>query len=302
MKDLLSDAAQRATAYLESLPERRVRPDADALAKLTELVEPLADAGMPAKDVLARLDRLASSASVAMAGPRFFGFVIGGSLPASLAATWLSGAWDQCTGLHEVTPATAMLESQSLEWMLDLLNLPRDCEAGFVTGATVANFTALAAARHSVLKQAGWDVEADGLFGAPPISVVMSEESHPSVVKSLGMLGLGRSRVARVPSDAQGRIRVDKIPAIRGPTVIITQVGNVNTGRVTRLGRSAISRGLKEPGFTWTAPSGCGRPPPRNTAISSPAWRTPIPGQPMLISGSTCPMTAVSRSFAMARP
>ena len=124
MKDLLSDAAQRATAYLESLPERRVRPDADALAKLTELVEPLADAGMPAKDVLARLDRLASPASVAMAGPRFFGFVIGGSLPASLAATWLSGAWDQSTGLHEVTPATAMLESQSLEWMLDLLNLP----------------------------------------------------------------------------------------------------------------------------------------------------------------------------------
>ena len=230
-------SAQRAIAYLDSLPERRVRPDPDALEKLAGFIEPLGEGGTPAKDVIARLDRLGSPASVAMAGPRYFGFVIGGSVPASLAASWLSSAWDQNTGLYEVTPATATLEMQSLEWMLDLLDLPRDCGGGFVTGATMANCTALAAARHRVLEQAGWNVEADGLFGAPPINVIISEESHPSVYKSLGMLGLGRDRVTRVPSDAQGRIRVDELPAINGPTVIITQLGNVNTGSCDAVGR-----------------------------------------------------------------
>jgi glutamate/tyrosine decarboxylase-like PLP-dependent enzyme len=230
-EELLRDAAQRAIAYLDELPERRVSYATDAVARLEEFIEPLPASGVPAEAVLAKLDRLGSPASVAMAGPRYFGFVIGGSLPASLAASWLSSAWDQNTGLYEVTPATAILEMQSLRWLLDILQLPGDCAGSFVTGATMANFTALAAARHRVLARAGWDVEANGLFGAPPITVVISDESHPSVYKSLGMLGLGRNRVVRVPTDDQGRIRVDRLPKLdRSPTIVVTQVGNVNTG------------------------------------------------------------------------
>jgi glutamate/tyrosine decarboxylase-like PLP-dependent enzyme len=230
-RELLLDAAERAIGYLNTLPERHVACDPDAVERLRELVTPLASDGLPPHDVLAKLDRLGSPATVAMAGPRYFGFVIGGSLPASLAANWLAGAWDQNTGLYEVTPATAILEMVALDWLLELLDLPRDCAGSFVTGATVANFTALAAARHRVLADAGWDVEADGLFDAPPITVVISEESHPSVYKSLGMLGLGRRRVVRVPTDDQGRIRVDRLPKLgAGPAIVVTQVGNVNTG------------------------------------------------------------------------
>jgi glutamate/tyrosine decarboxylase-like PLP-dependent enzyme len=236
MKDLLSDAARRATHYLEGLPTRAVAPTAAAVAGLAEFIEPLANDGMPAKAVLAKLDRIATPATVAMAGPRFFGFVIGGSLPASLAASWLSSAWDQNAVLYDVSKAPAVLEAQSLVWLLELLHLPRECAAGFVTGATVANLTGLAAARHSVFRQAGWDVEADGLFGAPELTVIISEEAHPSVYKSLGLLGLGRNRVTRVPSDDQGCLRADRLPPISGPTIVVTQAGNVNTGGCDPIG------------------------------------------------------------------
>jgi glutamate/tyrosine decarboxylase-like PLP-dependent enzyme len=167
---------------------------------------------------------------MAMAGPRFFGFVIGGALPVTLAANWLAGAWDQNSALYNVTPATAKLEQVALGWLLDLFGLPAGSGGGFVTGATVANFTALAAARHAVLERAGWKVEADGLFGAPPITVIVGEEAHPTLFKSLGLLGLGRSRVVRVPVDDQGRMRADSLPEITGPTIVCAQAGNVNTG------------------------------------------------------------------------
>jgi glutamate/tyrosine decarboxylase-like PLP-dependent enzyme len=176
------------------------------------------------------LDELGSPATTAMAGPRFFGFVIGGTLPVTLAANWLAGAWDQNTGLFRPTPATAFLEQVALRWLLDLLQLPRECGGAFVTGATVGNLCALAAARHAVLKRAGWNVEADGLFGAPPVTVLITAEGHPSVAKSLGLLGLGRSRVVKVPVDTQGRMRADALPAISGPTIVCAQAGNVNTG------------------------------------------------------------------------
>ncbi len=230
MSELLHDAARRAVAYLDSLDERRVAPDDESVAALRGFTGPLPDAGRPAGDIVAHLDELGSPASVAMAGPRFFGFVIGGSTPASLAAHWLAAAWDQNTSMHAVTPATAILERQSLTWLLDLLGLPADCAGSFVTGATVANFVALAAARNAVLGRAGWNVEADGLFGAPPVDVVISEESHPSVYKALGMLGLGRNRARLVPCDGQGRLRTDALPRLAGPAIFVTQVGNVNTG------------------------------------------------------------------------
>lgn len=230
MRKLLTDTANRAIDYLDSLPERPVRFDPGAAERVAEFDVPLGRQGRRPAEIIAQLDDIGTAASVAMAGPRYFGFVIGGCLPASVAANWLATAWDQNSGLYSTTPVTATLESVALDWMLDLLNLPAGCAGSFVTGATVANFVALAAARNSVLNQAGWDVEVDGLFGAPPIDVIISEESHPSVYKSLGMLGLGRGRVRRVAIDGQGRMRADALPAIAGPTMVVTQVGNVNTG------------------------------------------------------------------------
>jgi glutamate/tyrosine decarboxylase-like PLP-dependent enzyme len=230
MRELLENTAERAISYLEGIDERRVAPPADAVAKLAILDQPLNDGPTPPQQVIELLDEVCSPATMAMAGPRFFGFVIGGALPVTLAANWLAGAWDQNSGLFTPTPATAQLEQVALNWLLDLFKFPRDCGGAFVTGATMANFSALAAARHALLKRAGWNVEADGLFGAPPITVVVGEEAHPTLFKSLGLLGLGRNRVVKVPVDSQGRMRADSIPSLTGPTILCVQAGNVNTG------------------------------------------------------------------------
>jgi glutamate/tyrosine decarboxylase-like PLP-dependent enzyme len=227
---LLEDAARRACEYLGGLDERRVAPDAAAIDVLGTLDRALPEGQSKDRDVLAELDRIVSPATLATAGPRFFGFVIGGVLPAALAANWLAGAWDQNAGLHAPTPGVSVLERIVLGWLVDLFDLPAGTGAGFVTGATMANFTALAAARHAVLARAGWNVEADGLFGAPPITVLVGAEAHPTLFKSLGLLGLGRSRVVRVPVDGQGRMRADAVPPIEGPTILCLQAGNVNTG------------------------------------------------------------------------
>ncbi len=230
MKEILQAVAERAGRYLEGIQERSVAPSVQAVAALDAFVEPLAEGPSAPADVIAMLDDLGSPATMGIAGPRFFGFVIGGSLPTALAANWLATAWDQNAGLFAATPISALLEEVSLTWLLDALKLPAGCGGAFVTGATVANFTALAAARHAVLARAGWDVEAKGLFGAPEIQVVIGEEGHPSMIKSLGMLGLGRERVVRVPIDAQGRMRADCLPELRGPAIVCVQAGNVNTG------------------------------------------------------------------------
>jgi glutamate/tyrosine decarboxylase-like PLP-dependent enzyme len=230
MRELLESAAQRAVNYLEGLPDRSVAPLPDAVARLSYLDEPLAEEPTAPEEVLQLLDDLCSPATMAMAGPRFFGFVIGGSLPAALAAQWLAAAWDQNTALYGPTPATALLEQVALGWLLDLFQLPPECAGAFVTGATMANFSALAAARHAVLQAAGWDVEADGLFGAPEMTVIVGAEAHPTLFKSLGLLGLGRNRVVQVPVDGQGRLRADALPPLAGPTIVCVQAGNVNTG------------------------------------------------------------------------
>jgi glutamate/tyrosine decarboxylase-like PLP-dependent enzyme len=156
--------------------------------------------------------------------------VIGGSLPEALAANWLAGAWDQNAALYNVTPASAVIEQVALTWLVDVLKLPAGANGGFVTGATVANFTALAAARGAVLAKAGWNVEADGLFGAPEVTVVVGAEVHVSVMKALGLLGFGRSRVIKVPVDGQGRMRANAFPHLSGPAIVLLQAGNVNTG------------------------------------------------------------------------
>ncbi len=227
---LLRDAAERAVRYLEALDARPVRPDPAAVEALARLREPLTESGADATSTLGLLDEAGSPATMAMAGARFFGFVIGGALPVTVASQWLASAWDQNTGLWEPTPATSTLEEIALAWLVELLGLPASTAGGFVTGATMANFTALAAARHAVLASAGWDVEGRGLFGAPEVTVVIGEEAHPTLKKSLGLLGFGRTRVTRVPVDAQGRLRADALPRFTGPTIVCLQAGNVNTG------------------------------------------------------------------------
>ncbi|MGA7160177.1 MAG: pyridoxal-dependent decarboxylase [Bacteroidota bacterium] len=230
MKGILHSAAERAIGYLEGLNQRGVRPDPAAVARLKEFDVSFPEKPVDPATILGMLDEFVSPATMGMAGRRFFGFVIGGSLPVSLAANWMAGAWDQNSALYQVTPGTAHLEQVALQWLITLFGLPSSSGGAFVTGGTMANFTGLAAARHAVLEHAGWNVEADGLIGAPPVTVVVGEEVHPSLIKSLGLLGLGRSRVHSVPVDGQGRMRAVAIPPIKGPTIVCAQAGNVNTG------------------------------------------------------------------------
>jgi glutamate/tyrosine decarboxylase-like PLP-dependent enzyme len=227
---LLRSAAERAIRYREGVNDRPVAPRPESVSRLSELGGTLPRQPADAETILALLDEIGSPATVAAAGGRYFGFVNGGSLPATLAANWLAGAWDQNACLSVMSPVAIALEEIALRWLIDVLGLPAQCGGAFVTGATMANFTGLAAARHFVLKNAGWDVEAQGLFGAPPITVVVGAEAHPTVLKSLGLLGLGRERVLTVPADGQGRMRADVFPDLSGPAIVCIQAGNVNTG------------------------------------------------------------------------
>jgi len=227
---LLTDAAIRANRYLVSLKTRAVAPTEEAVERIDRLCGPLPEDGEDPSSVLELLDELGSPATVASAGGRYFGFVIGSALPAALAANWLAGAWDQNTAVESMSPVAARLETTALEWIGDSLGIPPNARGAFVTGDTMANFSGLAAARHSVLEAAGWDVEARGLFGAPPVTVVVGDEVHVSVLKALALIGFGRDRVVRVPTDEQGRMRVDQVPDLHGPTVVCAQAGNVNTG------------------------------------------------------------------------
>ncbi len=230
MENLLNHATAAAVRYLEQIDGRGVAPTEDAIRGLAELDEPLPDGQSRAEDVFDALDRIGSPATVGTSGGRYFGFVHGGSVPAALAANWLAAAWDQNAGLYVTSPVASALEERSLCWLRDVLALPPQCGGGFVTGATMANFTALAAARHAVLAETGWDVEADGWNGAPAVTVIVSNEVHPAVTKALALLGFGRARAVRVPVDTQGRMRVDALPEFQAPAIICVQAGNVNTG------------------------------------------------------------------------
>ncbi len=230
LRSLLEDAAERGIHYRESLDTRGVAPTPEAVSALERFRQPLPDGGTDAAAVIAELDHLGSPATTTMTGGRYFGFVNGSSLPVTVASNWLATAWDQNTALHAMSPAAAVLEEVALGWTLDALRLPARSGGSFVVGATMANFTALAAARHGVLERAGWDADNDGLFEAPPITVVVGDEVHSTVRRVLGLLGLGRTRTVTVPVDGQGRIRPDALPRINGPTIICIQAGNVNTG------------------------------------------------------------------------
>jgi len=231
MDDLLLDTARRAIRYRNALPERSVAPTPQAIAALDRFREPLAQRGTSASDVIAMLDAIGSPGTVASAGGRYFGFVIGSSLPVTVAANWLATAWDQNAALAVMSPTAAVIEEVALAWLVDLFGLPDGTAGTFATGATMASFAALAAARHAKLREVAWDVDADGLFGAPPITVVLGEEAHASVGRALALLGLGRERVRTLAADAQGAIRADALPAaIEAPAIVCAQAGNVNSG------------------------------------------------------------------------
>lgn len=227
--ELLQEAAALAARYLASLEDRRVFPDAQAIAALDALNIPLPADGQSPLDVLRQLNAHAG-ASVASAGPRYFGFVTGGTLPAALAASMLSAAWDQNTFSSVNSPVGVRMERIAIGWLRAALGLPEGTDGAFVTGATMANFSGLLAARHALLARQGWDVEARGLFGAPGIRVVVGGEAHSSLFKALGMAGFGRERVERVSVDGQGRMRADQLPPLDERTLLCIQSGNVNTG------------------------------------------------------------------------
>lgn len=227
---LLADAAQRSAAYLDSLGSRAILPTPGAIEAAAAIDQPLQDDPLDPALVLDELDRLGSPAAVASAGPRYFGFVVGGTLPATLGANMLATAWDQNVGMQVGGPFCTRLELVVQGWLTNLLGLPSGTQVGFVTGATMANLTGLAAARHALLARAGWDVEARGLFGAPEVTVVAGGEVHVSVLKALTLLGMGRERVVRVPVDGQGRMRLDELPEPGPMTIVCVQAGNVNTG------------------------------------------------------------------------
>ena len=229
-QEVFLDAASRGARYLRDIPSHRVAPSPEAMADLKRLGGPLSENGEAPADVLALLDEAGSAGTVMNGGGRYFGFVTGAALPAARAANVLAAAWDQNAGLRVMSPVAATLEEIALGWLVELFGLPKDAGGAFVTGATMANFTCLAAARHALLSRAGWNVEADGLFGAPPLTVVVGEEVHVSALKALALLGLGWNRVVKVPTDEQGRMRPDRLPPLDETTILCTQAGNVNTG------------------------------------------------------------------------
>ena len=230
LNKLLQQIASDAATYSASLDQRSVFPSEEAIVNLAEFDEPLPEHPQTAKNTYDQLHRLGSPATVSSASGRYFGFVTGSALPATLAANWLAGIWDQNAAFNVMSPIAAKLETIAERWLIDLFGLPSTTRIGFVTGATMANFTALAAARHALLLQKDWNVEENGLFGAPLVDVIVGNEVHASVLKALSMLGFGRKRVTRIPVDSQGRIIADRIPEMKNSTLICTQAGNVNTG------------------------------------------------------------------------
>jgi len=229
---ILNQFSAIAEKYISRIGENPVYPSDDSIKNLLYFNDPLQDNPVAPEEVLRLLNANGSPATVKSSGGRYFGFVVGGSLPAAMSAKLLSTVWDQNAGLNVLSPVAAYLEEVSSGWLIDLLGLPPKTGVGFVTGATMANFTAMTVARHELLKKTGWDVEARGLFHAPEITVITGDEVHVSMLKALNLVGFGRDRIIRVPVDNQGRIIPEKIPETEGPTVICLQAGNVNSGAV----------------------------------------------------------------------
>ena len=228
--DVLKIAAERACQYVQKAGERRVGPSTEDLARLVAVHEPFPELPTDPSEVIKKLDEVGSVTTMTNTGGRYFGFVNGGIVPAAMAASWMAAAWNQNAALRVMSPVAAELEDVALAWVSDALRLPRECSGGLVTCATMASFTALVTARQSLLARAGWDVASEGMFGAPPVEVVVAGEGHASILKALSMAGFGRKRVTVVESDGQGRMRADKLPRLSDRSIVCIQAGNVNTG------------------------------------------------------------------------
>jgi glutamate/tyrosine decarboxylase-like PLP-dependent enzyme len=232
--DVLADAARFARDFVDSLSSRPVHARAGIEQLRAVLGGRLGEDGENPRDVIAALARNVEPGVVASAGPRYFGFVIGGALPVAIAADWLTSAWDQNAGGYVVAPSLSVAEEVAAGWLRELLGLPMSCGIGFVTGCQMAHVTCLAAARHGVLRDAGWDVEALGLQGAPELRVFAGEQAHVTVKVACRILGLGAERIRLVPVDDQGRMRPTSLRAALaehdGPTIVCAQAGEINTG------------------------------------------------------------------------
>ena len=232
-------ASTFAQDYLNSLNKRSVAPSSDAIDAIYELQSDIPDKGVDASIIIEELHRLGSPATVATAGARYFGLVVGGSLPACVGSRTLSSAWDQLGTTELTSPITAHLERIASDWLLNLFDLPDDASVGFVTGTTMGNFVSLAAARHHLLSRLGWNVEKQGLFGAPKIRVLVSQEVHFTVKKVLSMLGLGTDIIETMPVDSDGAVDVRRIPRLDSSCLVLTQAGNVNSGAIDPIGEIA---------------------------------------------------------------
>ncbi len=233
---LLERAHSYAREYIGNVSKMRVYPSEDALRDLDGFEEPLPDDPSEAAATLDVLQRIGAPATVAQSGGRYFGFVNGGMLPVGLAARWLADAWDQNTPHYVMSPVAAKLEEVCEGWLAELFDLPPGTAAGFVTGTTEANLSGLAAGRNALLSQQGWDVFEAGLYGAPPVRVVVGAGAHATVGKALSLLGMGNSHTEVVPVDGQGRMRPEALPRLAGPALVVTQAGNVNSGAFDPVG------------------------------------------------------------------
>lgn len=240
---LLASVQEHASSWFASVANRPIPATASAEELRQALGGPFPQEGTDPEAVTGILARAGIAGAVASTGPRYFGFVVGGNLPAALAADWLVSAWDQNAGIYVLSPLVSVIEEITGSWLRELAGLPPTMSFGFVTGGHMANFTALASARHRVLRDAGWDVEANGIYGAPPVEVIASEEAHYTISTSVRFLGLGANRVRRIPTDSQGRMSVPALGAalqgVRGPCIVCAQAGNVNTGAIDPLNEIA---------------------------------------------------------------
>jgi glutamate/tyrosine decarboxylase-like PLP-dependent enzyme len=228
--ELLEMASERAIRYLNEIGDRSVAPSAEAEARLSILGGAMPEEPADPADIIRMLDEVGSPATMASAGPRYFGFVVGGAMPVTVAANWLAAAWDQNAAVNLLSPTGTALEKIAIGWLVELFGLPSGTWGGLVTGATAANFTGLAAGLQAILHRQGWDVANKGIFGAPKIRVVIGEEAHVSLLLALRVLGFGRDDLLRVQVDDQGRMRADALPDLDANTILCLQAGNVNSG------------------------------------------------------------------------